>query len=172
MVSESDSKSLVVIGAVSGIFGVQGWVRIYSYTSPPIRILDYKPWLVERAGGWQQYTLVAGRRHGSAIIAQLGQTRDRDAARQLIGARIAIHRQQLPAAQEGGYYWVDLLGLQVRTQDGRELGTVSRLMETGANDVLVVDNGRQRLIPFVPGQTIIDVDLRSSIITVDWDSEF
>jgi len=88
------------------------------------------------------------------------------------GQEIAVRREQLPAAEEGEYYWVDLVGLRVETLDGSELGRVDHLMATGANDVLVVEGERQRLIPFVTGHIVKDVDLDAGVIRVDWQADY
>jgi 16S rRNA processing protein RimM len=73
---------------------------------------------------------------------------------------------------DGKYYWADLVGLRVVTQSGVELGRVSNLMETGANDVLVVKGDRDRLIPMVMGDYIKNIDLESGQITAEWDPDF
>ena len=94
-----------------------------------------------------------------------------------MGSTIAIRREQLPALAEHEYYWNDLKGLRVVTRDGIPLGEVTGLMETGANDVLVVqerqdDTVRERLIPYLPGRVVLEVDLAEGIMTVDWDPGF
>ena len=102
---------------------------------------------------------------------------DRDSATALVGREIAVTRQQLPALDEGDYYWRDLLGLQVINLDDVTLGTVANLMETGANDVLVVESHsdgerQERLIPYIREQVIRHVDLEQGVIRVDWDPDF
>ena len=82
---------------------------------------------------------------------------------------VAVERDDLPAAEDGAYYWADLEGLQVVHRDGTELGRVAYLLETGANDVLVTKGERERLIPFIAGEVILDVDLENGIIHVDWE---
>jgi len=110
--------------------------------------------------------------HGSGVVVRLEGCGDRDQAAQLAGSGLAISRRQLPAPPPGSFYWVDLVGLKVETTDRRPLGTVQRLLETGANDVLVVGEREQHLIPFVMGQYVIAVDLDGGRIVVDWDPEF
>lgn len=162
----------VVLGRVIGLFGVQGWVKVHSDTRPRENILDYPVWQLDAPGGWQPRRLLRGRAHGKGIVVQLEACEDRTAAAALIGARVAVARDELPPLAEGEYYWTDLEGLRVRTATGIELGTVERLMETGANDVLVVGGERERLIPFLPGRVVTDVDLESGILVVDWDPDF
>jgi 16S rRNA processing protein RimM len=113
--------------------------------------------------------LVEGRRHGKGIVVRLQGIEDRDAAAELLGSDIGVERDTLPEAEEGQYYWTDLEGLTVVHKDGTELGKVAYLMGTGANDVLVVDGPDERLIPFVPGTVILDVDLVEGVIRVDWE---
>ena len=83
-----------------------------------------------------------------------------------------MFRDQLPELPQGEYYWTDLIGLDVRLEDGRRLGTIDNMLATGANDVMVVRGERERLIPFVPGQYVKEVDLAGGCVTVDWGPDF
>lgn len=172
----TEDPGMILLGRVSGLFGVKGWVKVYSDTEPRDNILNYSPWYLRREGEWQPCEVIAGRPHGKGIVAHLANCPDRDAAAELIGSTIAIRREQLPAAGEEEYYWSDLRGLKVITTQGVELGRVVNLMETGANDVLVIreagEQGRERLIPFIRQQVILEVDLENGQLTVDWDPEF
>ena len=129
----------VILGRIVGLFGVRGWVKVYSYTEPREAVLDYKDWLLSRDGRWQRVVLAEGKRHGKAVIARLEGIEDRDAAAELTGSDIGVDRDALPAPGDGHYYWADLEGLTVVRKDGTELGKVAYLMATGANDVLVVE---------------------------------
>lgn len=170
------SPEFVLLGRVSGVFGVQGWIKVHSDTAPRDNIFNYHPWYLQRQGQWQAFELEAGQVHGKGLIARLAGCSDRDQAAELVGSDIAIRREQLPPAGEDEYYWSDLTGLQVETVAGRPLGTVTRLMETGANDVLVVrepgEGGRERLIPFLRDQVIRGIDLAARRMVVDWDPDF
>ena len=97
---------------------------------------------------------------------------DRDAAEALPGVEVAVWRDGLPALAEGEFYWSDLVGLTVATTEGVDLGVVDRMMETGANDVLVVKGERERLIPFLMDDVVRQVDLEAGHMEVDWDPEF
>lgn len=163
--------NFVLLGRIAGVYGVQGWVKVYSHTQPRESILNYSPWYVREGERWVPRELKGGRRHGKGIVAQLEGCEDRDRARTLLGAEIAITRDQLPKTEEGEYYWSDLIGLEVVTRGGQSLGRVDHLMETGANDVLVVNGERERLIPFID-EVIETVDLEGGVLTVDWDPEF
>ena len=159
----------VVLGRISGLFGVKGWVKVYSYTEPREAVLEYRRWLLSGKDGWREATVAEGQRHGKTIIARIDGYVDRDQAAELIGTEIAVPRDELPEAEEGRFYWSDLEGLRVVHRDGNELGRVAYLLETGANDVMVVQGEQERLIPFVMGEVILGVDLAGGRIDVDWE---
>ena len=160
------------MGRVSGVYGVRGWLRVRSDCEPAERLLGYSPWQLRTDRGWCSHPLEDGRPHGTGLLAKLQTVDDRDAARALVGADIAVERSQLPALTEDEYYWTDLIGLDVVTRSGALLGRVTAVMETGANDVLVVSGDRERLVPFIPDQVVISVDARARCIQVDWDPNF
>ena len=166
------ADTLIIVGRIVGLYGVRGWVKIRSYTQPAENILSYGPWTIGAPGRWREAQVQVGRVHGKGIVAQLAGSEDRDAARGLIGADIAVHRGQLPPAEADSYYWTDLVGLQVLDPSGRSLGTVDYVMATGANDVLVIKGDRERLIPFIREQVIKEVDLDRGRLIADWDADF
>ena len=159
----------VVLGRISGLFGIKGWVKVYSYTEPREAVLDYGRWLLSTKDGWREATVAEGQRHGKTIIARIDGYIDRDQAAELIGMDIAIPRDEMPGTESGEFYWSDLEGLRVVHRDGTELGTVDHLIETGANDVMVVKGEQERLIPFVMDKVILGVDLDKGEIEVDWE---
>lgn len=165
-------SSLVEVGEIVGAFGVLGWVKVRSFTDPPANILNYIPWALGSSEAPRSAMLVEGRPQGAAVVARLQGVEDRDQAIALKGTRILVPRQCFPDASPGTYYWADLIGLDVLTVAGVALGKVRGLLETGANDVLDVKGERDRLIPFVVGEFVKNVDLAESLITVDWDPEF
>ena len=162
----------VVIGKITMPYGVKGWVKIVSYTDPVDNILQYRPWEIVRNRKQLMLDLADIRPHGKHLVAQFEQISDRDAAELIRGAEIMIARDKLPQPPEGEYYRVDLEGLEVINIEGVKLGKVDHVMETGANDVLVVQGEREHLIPFVQQQFIKSVDLEQGIINVDWDPDF
>lgn len=157
------------MGRIAGLYGVRGWLKVRSFTEPREAILDYDGWQLHRDGQWQPVEVAEGRRHGKTVVMRLNGIEDRDRAAEWLNADIAVPREALPATRTGQYYWSDLEGLEVVRQDGQVLGTVAYLIETGANDVLVVQGEEERLIPFVREQVILDVDLANGVIRVDWE---
>lgn len=164
---------ILILGRITGLYGVRGWVKVFSNTQPRENILAYRDWQLGRPGHWRAVSLEDGRSHGKGVVAKLKDCDDRDAAAALMGQQIGILRSQLPPPEQGEYYWADLIGLQVSNTEGVMLGQVDSLLETGANDVLVVvQDGVERLIPFVQGQFVKDVNLEEGRMLVDWDPDF
>ena len=166
------TQDRVAVGKIVGLYGVNGWVKVFSHTAPRENIFDYAPWLIQLAGEWRLVKVLSGRIQGKGLVAQLEGCADREQARLFIGAEVAILKSQLPQPAAGEYYWSDLIGLDVTTLDGQALGKVDYLLDTGANDVLVVQGERERLIPFVRGQYVHEIDLVAGSMRVDWDPEF
>ena len=166
------SQAQVTVGKISGIYGVSGWVKILSHTRPITNIFSYSPWLIRRGEQQEPMELLEGREHGNGLVARLKNLDDRDIARSLIGKEIAVYRQQMPALPPGEYYWCDLLQLDVVNQAGINLGKVTEILETGANDVLVIEGERRHLVPLIMKHYITEIDLDAGRITVDWDPEY
>ena len=158
----------VVLGRVAGPFGTHGWIRVRSSTDPPENILQYAQWQVERAGQWCRIEVVEERMTGSGVLVRLEGCRDRDQAGEYSGCNIAVERSQLPSLDDDEFYWTDLVGLRVVNTDGVDLGRIERMMETGANDVMVVQGTAERLIPFLTAQVVQSVDLDEGFVVVDW----
>jgi 16S rRNA processing protein RimM len=172
LVMES-SQDYIVMGRINGLHGVRGWVKVFSHTQPRSNILSYRTWYLRRGGEWIATELLDGRLQGKGVVARLKGYDDRDQAAALLGVDIAIRREQMPRSGPGEYYWAELVGLKVINAEGVALGVVEQLLETGANDVLVVRDGEaERLIPYLPGQFVLEVSLDDGVMKVDWDQDF
>lgn len=168
-----DFKPLQV-GKINGAYGIKGWVKVYSYTDPKENILNYKPWYMKQNGQWLEVQVTKGREQGKTVVAHIEGCDDRNLAESYFGNEIAIDKSQLPTLDDGDYYWRDLVGLTVINLDDATLGRVKKMMETGANDVLVVKtaDNEELLIPYVPSYSVINVDLEAGVITVDWQADY
>ncbi|VAW50198.1 16S rRNA processing protein RimM [hydrothermal vent metagenome] len=203
----------VILGRITGVYGVKGWLKVFSHTDPMEAIVDYSPWFIRPENlnpespnrespdcenqaswtqvGWTKVKLKAGKRHAKTVVVKLENCNSRDDAMAYIGKEIAIESQQLELLTKDEFYWRDLIGLQVINQQNITLGTVEKLLETGANDVLVVvdeagidkkidketdkekeETKIERLIPWTMGIAIIKVDIAAGVISVDWDADF
>jgi 16S rRNA processing protein RimM len=164
------ADEIIALGYISAVHGIKGWVKIHSWTRPMEAILQYRPWLLGEDK--KPVKIIDGRKQGKGLAALLPGFEGREQAATLVGTQIFVRREQLPATEKDEYYWSDLEGLKVKTTKGELLGRVERLMETGANDVLVIRGNREHLVPFIQGQYVTHVDLEDGMIEVDWDPEF
>lgn len=165
-------QQYINVGKISGVFGIKGWVKVFSFTANKENILKYSPWMLRKADETKTIKVINGNLQGKAVVAQLDGINDRDQAESLMGWDIFISPAQLPKTRQNEYYWSDLVGLSVENTDGVEFGVISSLLETGANDVVIVQGERERCIPFLQGQTIINIDLTAGKMIVDWDADF
>ena len=163
---------LIVVGRIGAAFGVKGWVHCHSYTSPPENLVSYRPWFIGREGQYRQIEELEVKRHKQGFVAQLDKINDRDLATEMRGQDIAVPRDALPATEEGEVYWRDLVGLEV-VNEGKSLGSVVDLLETGANDVLVVrdEQGEEVLIPFAR-EYVLEVDVSAGFVRVAWQKDW
>ena len=161
----------MVLGRIAAPFGVKGWVRVRPFTVAAKNLLAYPDWWVGGGDNWQEYAVREAKAQGRSVLAWLQGCEDRDAAFRFRGKEIAVPRARLPEPRPNEYYWADLIGLNVVSQAGRDFGRVVRIIETGANDVLVVQGERERLIPFI-ADVIGDVDLKAGVMRVNWDADF
>ncbi len=162
---------LICVGHVLGAQGIKGWIRVFSNTCPRENILQYSPWLIEQ-GDELKAVGVSGRLQGKNVLARLDGIENRNQAEELIGCRLFIEARQLPRLEAGEFYWSDLIGLEVETLQAEPLGVVASMMETGADDVMVLSGDRERLIPFVMDDIVREVDLGNRRLVVDWSPEY
>ena len=162
----------VVVGKIGAPYGVRGWVKLNSFTDPADNIASYRPWRLRHGGEETTVDVVAVEARGNRLVAQIDGIEDRDAAAGLTGMEILVDRACFGPTADDEYYWSDLVGLEVRTADGVVLGRVAEMLETGANDVLVIAGDRRLLIPFIQDQVIRSIDLEAGRIVVDWDPDY
>lgn len=159
------------MGRISAPFGVKGWVKVQPNTAAAQNLLAFKTWWVEEGGARRSLSVAQARVHGRAVIAKLDGCDDRDAAAALRGRTVAVPRDALPDTQSGEYYWTDLIGLAVVNENAQPLGRITGLLQTGANDVLVVAGERERLIPFI-ATVVREVDVSAGVLRVEWDADY
>lgn len=171
-------EDLVLVGYVTGAFGVQGWVRIKPYSADADAMLHAKAWWLNKPD-LHDVEMMQAKIHGEDVVARLMGVADRNAAEALKGAAVQIRRSHFPPLANDEYYWIDLIGLTVCNLQGEHLGSVSDLMDNGAHPILRVvapaiadtDKPKEWLIPFVD-PFVKTVDQESKNITVDWGLDF
>ena|SRR3990167_2113800 len=160
----------VIVGKIGSTYGVQGWLKVTSFTETMPQILNYRPWYLESGNGWDIVQVQSGHVHGHNILIKLDGCDTPEQARLFTGKKIAIQHSQLPVLAKNEYYWADLIDLSVINQDGQLLGKVIYLMATGANDVIVIKhNGKELAIPYLPNTVVTQIDLVNRMIHVNWE---
>jgi 16S rRNA processing protein RimM len=166
------------MGRISAPFGIKGWIRVQTYTRAVSGLVNYPAWWVSTTDGWREVEVEQAQAQGVDVVAKLAGYDDRDIAAALKGGQVAIPRDAFPPAELGEFYWADLIGLGVKNTAGLDFGVVISMMETGANDVMVVqqsavDGGKEqeRLIPFI-ADVVKRVDIAASLIEVEWGADY
>jgi 16S rRNA processing protein RimM len=165
--SGDGQERAVVLGRIGAPFGVHGWVKVISYTDPPEGITRYADWELAHGTGSRHATVLDWKRAGRFIAVKLDGLSSPEEARELTNADIRVDRSALPPTAPGEHYWHDLQGLDACTPDGVPLGRISGFLELPAHPVLVLEGERERLVPLVP-QRLVDVDLETGRVTLDW----
>jgi len=159
------------MGRVIAPFGVRGQVKIQPFSAATGNLIAYANWWFARDGEWREHKIERAHVQGRVLVAKLEHCDDRGAAMLLRGVQVAVPREAFPHPTAGEFYWADLIGLGIVNEEGRGFGQVTQILETGANDVLVIRGERERLIPFI-ADVVKKVDLAAGMITVDWGADY
>lgn len=168
---------MIVLGRIVAPFGVHGWLRVHPFGDDPEAWRKMPRWWLSADAdasdeSWKAHGLEAVKLHGDGVVAKLVGIDDRNASEVLGNCYFGAPRSALPLPAPGEYYWTDLIGLEVVNMQEQHLGRVRSLIETGANEVLVVVDGeRERLLPFVE-QVVRTVDVSGGMIRADWDGDW
>ncbi|MGQ0442385.1 MAG: ribosome maturation factor RimM [Methylophilaceae bacterium] len=168
---KTETKDLVIMGRIIEPYGLLGWLKVNPDTEYLDGLLDYKTWWIGQGDSWHEFTVESAKTHNDVLVVKLEGINERDGAFACKGKQVAVVRALLPKLEENEYYWSDLIGLAVKNQQGLDFGRITEVLETGANDVIVVQGDKERLIPFI-SQTILDVSLENQTMLVDWDADF
>ena len=162
----------VIVGCFGRVHGIQGYVKIQSYTDPFDNILKYTPWYTFSSGQWQPLELVDIKINGKNLLAHVKNVNAREDAAQLTHKEIAIPREALTPLKSNEYYCCDLIGMNVVNEEGHDFGSVIEILSTGSNDVLVTQAKKKHLIPYLLDSYILSIDKEKRLITVNWDINF
>ena len=168
---------MVVLGKVTEAYGIKGWLRIHPFGDDPLAWRKIPVWWLRPEADpclpWKPFDYRNARLQGDSLVASFVGLDDRSAAEAYKGWLVGVPKTALPPTVDGEFYWADLIGLAVDNTAGERLGVVRELLETGANDVLVVVDaaGRERLLPFV-GSVVLDVDRTAGCMRVEWGGDW
>lgn len=163
---------LVVVGQFGKTYGIRGWLKVNSFTNPITNVLSFKSWIVGKEKIWYEVAHMESKVNHDSIIVKLPTVNNCELAKAYTNLEIAVEREEFPELKNGEHYWTDLEGMAVVNKSGVNLGKIHRLLATGANDVLVVKNARQKeiLIPYLH-HVVLSVDLAEGLIRVDWEAD-
>jgi 16S rRNA processing protein RimM len=166
------SSPPIVLGRITGAWGIKGGVRIQPYGDDPAGWKGMKDlWVAtdDPATNWSRFKFGGLRVQGDGVVVQFVGIDDRNAAEALAGRLVGAPRGDMPEPAADEYYWGDLIGLEVVNEQDESIGRVKSLIETGANAVLVVGaaDGSDKLLPFVD-EVVLKVDVSGGRIDVAW----
>jgi len=167
-----------LIARIGAAYGIKGWVKLISFSSPKANILNYQRFLTPQGSSLVELKIDQSKVQGKGIVVHIKGCDDRNLTREFTGKNLYIEKALLPELDVDEYYWHQLLGLRVKTLSGDDLGVVDHLLETGANDVLVVKaddlsvDDEERLIPYLFKQVIDSIDLDQRLIKVNWEKDY
>ena len=176
--SNTAEPKAAVLAKIGKTHGIKGWVRVISFTSPAENILDYQVFEASRAGNPITLEIQEYKSQVGGFVALIKGYETPEMAQQLIGLELTVALSELPELDQDDVYWYQLEGLEVQNQHQQSLGTVLKLLETGANDVLVIKpneasiDDRERLIPFIRGTVIDSIDLAGGLLSVNWEADY
>lgn len=157
---------LITVGRIVAPHGLRGEVRLRLETDFPERFAGLRRAHLVRDGAAEEIAIDAVRPHREGLLVTIRGVVDRTGAERLRDAHIAVPRADLVPLSGDSFYVFEIIGLRVRTEDGRHLGTVDEVMRGPANDVYVVRGaGREILIPAIR-QIVRVVDRRAGEILV------
>jgi 16S rRNA processing protein RimM len=168
---------MIVLGRIVAPYGIQGWLHLHAFGDDPLAWRQMKQLWVSSDDNpdpaqWRAVELAQMKQHGDGVVIKFAGISDRDSAESFAPCFVGAPREALPENPADEYYWSDLIGLAVVNKQGIELGTIVSLLESGANEVLVLEGqDRQRLLPFV-GQIVQSVDLAAKRAVVDWEADW
>ena len=182
MTSVLTPADLIMVGYITGAYGLQGWVRIKPYSPDADALLNAKKWWLGKPNmaDLQDVEMMQAKNHSGDIVARLVGVVGREAAEALKGTAVHVRRSHFPALDDGEFYWIDLIGMAVENLQGEQLGLVADLMDNGAHPILRITlplvAGQDKapaelLVPFVD-QFVKTVDQTAKKITVDWGLDY
>jgi 16S rRNA processing protein RimM len=173
-----DDDDWLVLGQVGKLHGVKGWVKVRSFTEENSAILQHRQFRGEKNGVFSNFEVEAHRNQPNGLVVKFKNFDDPESVIDIVGMTLSVKVKQLPALEVGEFYWHQLEGLRVLNLQGENFGIVKKMLQTGANDVVVVKpvdsslDNRERLIPWVRGDVIKSIDVEKGELIVSWLSDY
>jgi 16S rRNA processing protein RimM len=157
----------IVIGRVAGLYGIKGNLKLHYYNERRSDFLSYrKVFLRDRDGHVRPCEIQEAKVHPKFISARLKGCEGIADAEKFIGASVLVNRESLPPLEEGEYYWFEIIGMEVVTEEGRVLGKVEAILPTRSNDVYLVQGGKREWLIPATEEVIVQVDRQKGRIVI------
>ena len=165
-------EDYLVMGQLIGSFGIKGWLKVKVFTEEVETLGNYKEWFISSdEKNWSKLCIESVKISQNRMMVKFEGIDDRTQADRYRKYLVGVLMKSLPKLTDNKYYWNDLIGCEVQNTDGFSFGKLTGFIETGANDVFVVEGEKQRLIPYTK-MIIKKIELKQQQIIVDWDESF
>lgn len=161
-----DQEELIPVGKISGTHGIRGHLKVFSYSGNIESLQSCGSLFLKGKNGLQEHNIKGVAPHAGGFILVLAGFDNINQVLPLVGSELCLKRSQLPEPAEDEYYWRDLIGLTVVTDQGLELGRIADIFETGSSDIYVVrDADKEYLIPAI-ADVISKVDIPGNTMVI------
>jgi 16S rRNA processing protein RimM len=162
----SDSKK-ILIAKIQAHQGLKGWLKIYSYSETSEKFSKYSYFFISNEENNYIQLKVEKIILDKNIKIKFENYNSREELEKYIGKYLYIENDQLDELEENQFYWEELIGLEVYLENDNKIGIVSDIIETGSNDVLVIQGNKEYLIPYLYGESIKKISLKDKKIIIN-----
>ena len=163
----NQDDEFILVASVGKPIGLKGWAKVNSFTRPPENLFNYKNFFIDEDGTKKVFKIKKFSKSGKNYIFKIESFNSLEEIERYKNKEIFINSKDLPKLKENEFYWKDLIGKDVELENGTFVGVVTEIIETGSDDVLVVEKeNKKELIPFNFGEVIKKVS--GDLIIVDW----
>ena len=156
----------ILIAKIQAHQGLNGWLKVYSYSETKQKFSEYKYFFIQKENNTIRLD-IEDISIGKSIKVKFKNFNCREDSQEYIGKEIFINENQLDALEANQFYWNELIGLTVYLNNGKKIGIVSDIIETGSNDVLVIKGKEEILVPYVFGESVMEVAVEEKKIIIN-----
>lgn len=160
-------KDFLLIGEIVGAHGINGTSKLHSYCDALGLFEPGRCVLIATAEGRESsYQIDWIKPHTKTVLLSLKGVTNRNQAQALIGSSVYLDAAALPELEEGSYYWRDLIGMSVYTDENEYIGRLKSIVETGSNDVYVIEGEKKEILIPAVESVILTVDIKQKVMRV------
>lgn len=156
----------ILIAKIQAHQGLNGWLKVYSYSETKQKFSEYKYFFIQKDNNTIRLD-IEDISIGKSIKVKFKNFNCREDSQDYIGEEIFINEDQLDVLEANQFYWNELIGLTAYLNNGKKIGIVSDIIETGSNDVLVIKGEEEILVPYVFGESVMEVVVKEKKIIIN-----